>query len=288
MANFLIEDFKNAWNKENNGLIKIILINVIVFVSMSILEVFITLSGFGELFNLFLNKLMLPASLKVFIFQPWSIVTYFFLHMNFMHILWNMLFLYWFGKIIHENIGNNAVISLYIIGGIIGGLSYMALFNIIPYYDNRVSESLMLGASAGVFSIVVGSATLLPNYTFYLLFLGPVRIKYIALFYVLLSFFDVTGSNAGGEIAHLGGALMGYLYIRQLQNGVNMGKGIIDILNIFNKNKKKDISKEEETNEIKKDISQDEIDKILDKISDSGYKSLSNNEKDKLFNASKK
>jgi len=288
MANFIIEDFKNAWNKENNGLIKIILINVIVFVSMSILEVFITLSGFGELFNLFLNKLMLPASLKVFIFQPWSIVTYFFLHMNFMHILWNMLFLYWFGKIIHENIGNNAVISLYIIGGIIGGLSYMALFNIIPYYDNRVSESLMLGASAGVFSVVVGSATLLPNYTFYLLFLGPVRIKYIALFYVLLSFFDVTGSNAGGEIAHLGGALMGYLYIRQLQNGVNMGKGIIDILNIFNKNKKEVISKEEKTNEIKKDISQDEIDKILDKISDSGYKSLSNNEKEKLFNASKK
>ena len=288
MANFLIEDFKNAWNKENNGLIKIILINVIVFVSMSILEVFITLSGFGELFNLFLNKLMLPASLKVFIFQPWSLLTYFFLHMNFMHILWNMLFLYWFGKIIHENIGNNAVISLYIIGGIIGGLSYMALFNIIPYYDNRVSESLMLGASAGVFSIVVGSATLLPNYTFYLLFLGPVRIKYIALFYVLLSFFDVTGSNAGGEIAHLGGALMGYLYIRQLQNGVNMGKGIIDILNIFNKNKKEVISKEEKTNEIKKDISQDEIDKILDKISDSGYKSLSNNEKEKLFNASKK
>tara|TARA_Y100000739_G_scaffold557_1_gene405 strand:- start:4053 stop:4919 length:867 start_codon:yes stop_codon:yes gene_type:complete len=288
MANFIIEDFKNAWNKENNGLIKIILINVIVFVSMSILEVFITLSGFGELFNLFLNKLMLPASLKVFIFQPWSIVTYFFLHMNFMHILWNMLFLYWFGKIIHENIGNNAVISLYIIGGIIGGLSYMALFNIIPYYDNRVSESLMLGASAGVFSVVVGSATLLPNYTFYLLFLGPIRIKYIALFYVLLSFFDVTGSNAGGEIAHLGGALMGYLYIRQLQNGVNMGKGIIDILNVFNKNKKEVISKEEEKNEIKKDISQDEIDKILDKISDSGYKSLSNNEKEKLFNASKK
>ncbi|MAQ22183.1 MAG: rhomboid family intramembrane serine protease [Flammeovirgaceae bacterium] len=288
MANFIIEDFKNAWNKENNGLIKIILINVIVFVSMSILEVFITLSGFGELFNLFLNKLMLPASLKVFIFQPWSLITYFFLHMNFMHILWNMLFLYWFGKIIHENIGNNAVISLYIIGGIIGGLSYMALFNIIPYYDNRVSESLMLGASAGVFSVVVGSATLLPNYTFYLLFLGPVRIKYISLFYVLLSFFDVTGSNAGGEIAHLGGALMGYLYIRQLQNGVNMGKGIIDILNIFNKNKKEVISKEEKTNEIKNDISQDEIDKILDKISDSGYKSLSNNEKEKLFNASKK
>ena len=121
-----------------------------------------------------------------------SLISYFFLHLSFGHILWNMLFLYWFGKIIHDNIGNNAVISLYILGGIIGGLSYMALFNIIPFYGDRVSESLMLGASAGVFSVVAGSATLLPNYTFYLLFLGPVRIKYIALFYILLSFFDVT------------------------------------------------------------------------------------------------
>ena len=223
MANFIIEDFKNAWSKDDNGLVKIILINIIVFVVLSILEVFITLSGGGTIFKAFVNKLMLPAAFTTFILQPWSLISYFFLHLSFGHILWNMLFLYWFGKIIHDNIGNNAVISLYVLGGIIGGLSYMALFNIIPFYGDRVSDSLMLGASAGVFSIVAGSATLLPNYTFYLLFLGPVRIKYIALFYILLSFLDVTGSNAGGEIAHLGGALIGYLFIRQLQNGVNMG-----------------------------------------------------------------
>ena len=200
-----------------------------------------------------------------------------------------MLFLYWFGKIIHDNIGNNAVISLYVLGGIIGGLSYMALFNIIPFYGDRVSDSLMLGASAGVFSIVAGSATLLPNYTFYLLFLGPVRIKYIALFYILLSFLDVTGSNAGGEIAHLGGALIGYLFIRQLQNGVNMGEGIIKIINIFNKKSSSKIKQDPPvSDEVKPDISQDEIDKILDKISESGYSSLSKKEKEKLFNASKK
>ena len=204
MANFIIEDFKNSWNKKDNGLVKIILINVIFFVSMSILQVVFTLSGLTSLFVILLNKLMLPAELKTFIFQPWSLISYFFLHMNFMHILWNMLFLYWFGKIIHDNIGNNAIISLYVLGGIIGGLFYMALYNIIPYYSEMVSESLMLGASAGVFSVVVGSATLLPNYTFYILFLGPVRIKYIVFFYVLLSFLDVTGNNAGGEIAHLG------------------------------------------------------------------------------------
>ena len=104
MGNFIIEDFKNAWNKKDNGLIKIIIINIIVFVSMSILEVFFTLSGFSTLFKMILSKLMLPAALIEFIFQPWSLFTYFFLHMNFMHILWNMLFLYWFGKIIYDNI----------------------------------------------------------------------------------------------------------------------------------------------------------------------------------------
>ena len=289
MANFIIEDFKNAWNKDNNALVKIILINVVVFVSASFIEIFLTLSGAGDAFKLFINKLMLPASFTTFITQPWSLISYFFLHLGFTHILWNMLFLYWFGKIIQDNIGNNAVISLYVLGGIIGGLSYMALFNIIPYYDNRISESLMLGASAGVFSIVAGSATLLPNYTFYLLFLGPVRIKYIALFYILLSFLDITGSNAGGEIAHLGGAMIGYLFIRQLQNGVNIGEGVINIVNFFNKEKnKKSDQKSSPTEETKHDISQDEIDKILDKISESGYSSLSKNEKEKLFNASKK
>lgn len=289
MANFIIEDFKNAWSKDDNGLVKIILINIIVFVVLSILEVFITLSGGGTIFKTFVNKLMLPAAFTTFILQPWSLISYFFLHLSFGHILWNMLFLYWFGKIIHDNIGNNAVISLYVLGGIIGGLSYMALFNIIPFYGDRVSDSLMLGASAGVFSIVAGSATLLPNYTFYLLFLGPVRIKYIALFYILLSFLDVTGSNAGGEIAHLGGALIGYLFIRQLQNGVNMGEGIIKIINIFNKKSSSKIKQDTPMNdEVKPDISQDEIDKILDKISESGYSSLSKKEKEKLFNASKK
>ncbi len=290
MANFIIEDFKNSWNKKDNGLVKIILINVIFFVSMSILQVVFTLSGLTSLFVILLNKLMLPAELKTFIFQPWSLISYFFLHMNFMHILWNMLFLYWFGKIIHDNIGNNAIISLYVLGGIIGGLFYMALYNIIPYYSEMVSQSLMLGASAGVFSVVVGSATLLPNYTFYLLFLGPVRIKYIALFYVLLSFLDVSGNNAGGEIAHLGGAFIGFLYIKQLQNGINMGEGIINFINYFSSEKRKTKRKADNvSSESNRDnISQDEIDKILDKISDSGYSSLSKKEKEKLFNASKK
>ena len=288
MSNFIIEDFKKAWNKKDNGLVKIILINVIIFIGISIIKVFLQIGGLEILYIKFSNSLMLPADLKQFIFQPWSIITYFFLHTNFSHILWNMLFLYWLGKIIQDNIGNNAMISLYVLGGIIGGLLYMAIYNVIPYYGNQINQSLMLGASAGVFSVVVGSATLIPNYTFRLLFIGPVRIKYIALFYVALSFFDVTGNNAGGEIAHLGGAFIGYLYIRQLQNGNNMGDPIIKIINFFNKNNftKTKTKKNKQNNS--EEISQDDIDKILDKISDSGYSSLSKNEKEKLFKASKK
>jgi len=285
MANFIIEDIKKAWNKRDNGLIKIILINIIVFVSINFVQVILTISGLSSFFTLFINKLMLPASLGTFILQPWSIITYFFLHMSFMHILWNMLFLYWFGKIIYDNIGNNALISLYVLGGIIGGLFYMAIYNIIPYYGDRVSESLMLGASAGVFSVVVGSATLMPNYTFHLLLIGPVRIKYIALFYVLLSFFDVAGTNAGGEIAHLGGAFIGYIFIRQLQNGINIGEGIINFLNLFNEKKKEKRNKFQKESD---ETTQDEVDKILDKISESGYSSLTSKEKERLFNASKK
>ena len=288
MANFIIEDIKNAWNKRDNGLIKIILINIIVFVSISVVQVVLTVSGLSTFFTLFINKLMLPASLGTFILQPWSIITYFFLHMSFMHILWNMLFLYWFGKIINDNIGNNALISLYVLGGIIGGLFYMAIYNIVPYYGERVSDSLMLGASAGVFSVVVGSATLMPNYTFYLLLIGPVRIKYIALFYVLLSFFDVAGTNAGGEIAHLGGAFIGYIYIRQLQNGINIGEGIINFINFFSEKKENKENKKENIQKETVETTQDEVDKILDKISESGYSSLTSKEKERLFNATKK
>ncbi len=288
MANFIIEDIKNAWNKRENGLIKIILINIIVFVSISVVQVVLTISGLSTFFTMFINKLMLPASLGTFILQPWSLITYFFLHMSFMHILWNMLFLYWFGKIINDNIGNNALISLYVLGGIIGGLFYMAIYNIVPYYGERVSDSLMLGASAGVFSVVVGSATLMPNYTFYLLLIGPVRIKYIALFYVLLSFFDVAGTNAGGEIAHLGGAFIGYIYIRQLQNGINIGEGIINFINFFSEKKENKKKKKENIQKETEQTTQDEVDKILDKISESGYSSLTSKEKERLFNASKK
>jgi hypothetical protein len=171
----------------------------------------------------------------------------------------------------------------------------------IPVFVEQVAAhgGGMVGASASVLAVSVATATLLPNDTFHLLLLGPVRIKYIVMVIVFLSFLGTVGSNAGGNFAHLGGALIGFIYIRQLQAGVNWGAWITATLDwikgLFESKPKVKVSyrkadepktKSSATNKVK--ASQEEIDAILDKISDHGYDSLSKTEKEKLFNASKK
>lgn len=316
----ILEEFRNAFKKPNNSLFQIIWINVAVFVALNTLGVVFWLFrisdfspgqctvGSTDLFCTILRFLELPASGTNFILQPWTIITYFFTHVNFFHILFNMLFLYWFGKLINEFLGDKKVVILYFLGGIAGGLLYILIYNILPQFSGRVEVTYMLGASAGVFAIVVGAAVFMPNYTMYLLLFGPVRIKYIAIFYVLLSFFSLPGANAGGEIAHLGGAAIGFIYIRQLQKGNDLGGWIISSISFVKsffirqpKIKVSYSSGEQATTKTKKSRGgktsratgptmpdQAEIDTILDKISQSGYESLSKEEKQKLFNASKK
>ncbi|MEQ8417909.1 MAG: rhomboid family intramembrane serine protease [Imperialibacter sp.] len=295
----LFDDFKNAWSRPNNGLIQLIMINVIIFVALIIFKVILVLSGNTDVYQVILRQFMLPASIDSFIVKPWTLLTYFFTHEGFFHIIFNMLFLFWFGKIIVEYLGDQRAISMYVIGGIVGGLFYILIYNLIPYFHERVAGSVMLGASAGVYAIVVGAATFMPNYTFFLLFLGPVKIKYIAIFYILLSFSQTIGANAGGELAHLGGALMGFIFIRQLQRGNDIGTPVVSVMEWFkglfkpspkirvtHKSTKFTGTKKASSSNTKSD--QDEIDAILDKISHSGYESLSKEEKQKLFNASKK
>lgn len=180
----------------------------------------------------------------------------------------------------------------------------MLVYNLMPYFENQVGGSFLLGASGGVVAIVVGAATFQPNFAIHLLFLGAVRLKYIAAFTVLLSFIQSTGSNAGGEIAHLGGALVGYLSIKQLQNGNDWSRPIVSVItwvkSLFKpqpkikvsykstQSKKSNSSTKTErkaAGQAKND--QAEIDAILDKISEKGYDALSKEEKQRLFNASK-
>jgi membrane associated rhomboid family serine protease len=299
--NFL-DEFRMAWKKPDNGLIQIIILNGIVFIAINVIRVFTNISGNQETYNWILEQIALPSNISTFLVKPWTIITYFFTHEGFFHILFNMLFFYWFGKIIYEFLGNNKLINLYVMGGLIGGLFYILIYNLIPFYQARVQSSILLGASAGVFAVVVGAATFMPNYTFFLLFLGPIKIKYIAIFYVLLSFFQIDGSNAGGDLSHLGGALIGFLYIQQLKKGNDFGQPIVGFIqfikSLFARKPKIKVSyksprsdkrtKGHSKSESSKSVHQDEIDAILDKISEGGYESLSKEEKEKLFNASKK
>ncbi len=300
----IFDDFRNAFRKPNNGLLQIIFINIIVFLVLILSKVVLTLTGFSGFYETFVSKISIPSSLNKFLFQPWSIFTYFFAHTDFFHILFNMLFLYWFGGLVHEYLGNKRLVNVYILGGIIGGLLFMIAYNLIPYFKPLIDNSLMLGASGAAFAVVVAAATLLPNYTFMLLFIGPVRIKYIALFYIIVSFASTVGTNAGGNIAHLGGALIGYIYVKQLQKGVDLGSPISAVFDFIRslfvevpQKPQMKVTHRSYTNVGYKQTAhftaddapnENEVDELLDKISKSGYESLTKDEKLKLFKASQK
>jgi membrane associated rhomboid family serine protease len=294
----MFDEFKNAFQRPNSAHIQLIIINVVVFLVLAVLYVFSKIGGFEPFFTAIHNQFLIPPKFTDFLVRPWTIITYAFAHSttDIFHILFNMLFLYWFGKLFIEYLGSDKLIALYILGGLTAGVTYLIFFNTIPFFMERSTFDGMVGASGAVFAVMVAAATLLPNYTFFLLLLGPVKVKYIALFYIVLSFLGSVGSNAGGNIAHLGGALMGFVYIKQLQAGVNWGgwitvtldwlKGLFKPSSNVKVTYRKTESKKAATNFNK--ATQEEIDGILDKISDRGYESLTKEEKEKLFNASKK
>lgn len=296
----MLNDLKNAFRKPNNALAQIIIINVIAWVVINLAHV-ISPAFFAK----YQNFLFVSGSLSELMFRPWTVITYAFSHQDIFHILFNMLALYWFGMLIAEYLNSKRLISLYVLGALAGSLSYVLIYN---FYPGAKIGTIMLGASGAVFAVVVGAATLMPNYSFHLIFIGPVRIKYIAALLVLLSVFQLRGLNAGGQIAHLGGALMGYLFIVALNKGTDLGAWIhyiIDgVLGLFRKKSKMKVtyrkskvtanagtnySKANRNTMSSGDMTPDqaEIDAILDKISETGYESLSKEEKQRLFNASK-
>jgi membrane associated rhomboid family serine protease len=297
----MFDEFRNAFQRYNNGHVQLIIINLAVFVMMGVVMVITNVSGLGDWWGVVHEQFQIPARFSEFVTRPWTIITYMFMHdlTGILHILFNMLILYWFGRLFAEYLGSDKLIAIYLLGGVCGGIAYLLAYNTIPYFlaQSDAYRIAMVGASASVNAIVVATAVLVPNYTFFLLFIGPVRIKYIAGAIVFLSFLGTVGTNAGGNIAHLGGALMGFVYMKQLQSGVNWGGWITITLDWFKdlfKEKpkvkvsyRKEKSSKAKTAE-KAGYTQEEIDRILDKISEGGYESLTKDEKEKLFNASKK
>ena len=282
---------------------RLILVNALIWVAIGIMRVFSFLLDVPDhsLTNLIVDYLALPAKPESLIVRPWTLFTYMFLHIEFFHLLFNMLWLFWFGKIFLEFMKSRQLLLIYILGGLSGGALYVLFYNIFPVFEKSLDLSVALGASASVMAIVTAISLYVPGYNVQLFLLGRIKIFYIALFLFVVDFFMIRSNNAGGHIAHIGGALFGLSYILIRRKGMNFSgfwnfnslKGLFKRLT--GRRMRVDYSgvppaggrplSDDEYNELKAE-KQRKIDIILDKISKSGYESLTGEEKDFLFKSS--
>ncbi|WP_149276919.1 rhomboid family intramembrane serine protease [Pareuzebyella sediminis] len=269
---------------------KLIAVNVIVFIVMGLITALI-----GPNFE---DWFALPKDFYEFLLQPWSLITYSFLHGGILHILWNMYILYVAGRILLNLFDGKRFLNVYFLGVILGGLLFLLSYNIFPALVG-INTSL-IGASAGVMAVLIFVCTYIPNQEIRVFFFN-VKLWQVGVFVVLLDLIQIPlGGNVGGRIAHLGGALLGYVYARQLYKGTDIGEGFSKFMdglaNLFKKKEKKAPMKtvyRKQNGATKTSVTRDKqshqkkIDAILDKISKSGYESLSKAEKDFLFKAGK-
>lgn len=280
--------------KTGSLLTQLIFINTGVFILVRLIS--LVLSLFHLPAKEFLNYLAMPSRLGELLVRPWTPLTYMFLHFDFLHLLFNMLLLYWFGQIFLRFFSQKQLGALYLIGGLAGGALYLLFFNIFPYFQINFPGAYLLGASASVLAIVIATAVYLPDYKINLLFIGEVPLKYFALAIILIDLLSITSANSGGHIAHLGGALAGYWFARRWKQGKDITRPLnrlIDrIVNLFKPRPKIKISHHKRNKDweynMRKNTEMEEMDQILDKIKKSGYNSLTSEEKKKLFDAGNK
>ncbi len=282
---------------------KFIYANVAVYIIVVLIGVFSVLFNVGD-GNAVIKYVELPSSLPLLLHRPWTLLTYMFLHEQFTHILWNMIALYVFGRIFIDFYSLRHFVGTYIMGGLFGGIAFVLSYNLFPYFAPYVGSSYLIGASASVLAIVVASAVRNPDYRINLLLIGSVKLSTFAIITVAISVLMLSGNNAGGNFAHLGGALAGWLVAYMLNKGVDVtsvvNKPIDWIATLFKKETYRRKPKPKfkysaggsrnadyEYNARKK-ASEAEVDRILEKIKKGGYASLTDDEKKRLFDASSK
>lgn len=285
----------------NNILSRLILINTVVYILVNLVGLFTGLfssSGSSGLSPL-AQYLALPADLNALASKPWTLFTYMFLQNNFFHLLFNMVMLYFGGRIFQEYLSQIKLLWTYIIGGIFGGLFFILAFNTFPVFNSIADSSIALGASASVLAIIIAISTYVPDYTVHLLLFGRFKLKYLAIAFIAIDVLSIERGNPGGHIAHLGGAAWGFIYAFTLRKGNDIYRVFYRLklprLTWKSKKSKFDTSRPEDGRPISDDeynykraATQEEIDKILDKISKSGYSSLTSKEKELLFKTSNK
>lgn len=279
--------FKELWYKmvhSGSRMNLFIGINIIVFLILGIIRVFEFLfTKETTITEWLVTSLSMPAHLPLLLYKFFTPLTYMFTHENLFHILFNMIWLYLMGRIFEDFLSSKQFTFTYLAGGLAGAVFYILAYNTFPAFETSLQNSVILGASAAVSAIVFATATLVPDYSIRLLFLGDVKLKYLALAFAALDFISIGLNNPGGSIAHLGGALLGFIYIKQLRAGNDWSK-------IFKKRSKLKVVRNSEKKSARGNAlpDQDLIDQILDKISKSGYESLTKQEKEQLFKASDK
>lgn len=305
------DDVKREFN-QGNTLTQLVIINVGVFVFINVVKIFMYIGNAGDLppsFDDFLHFFCISSDMWHNATHPWVIFTSMFLHEGFWHILFNMLFLFWFGRIVRDLIGDHRILPIYILGGIAGVLMFFISASLLPY--GAGGERFALGASAAVMAIVVASGFLAPDYVMRLLLIGDVKLKYVVGVLVFLDMIGIANDmNTGGHFAHLGGAIFGWFFVAQLQVGNDLSAPVIRIQElisekldtlrggtrnnrrprmVFKSDKAKEKARQKTKGRHSSDNNshQERLDTILDKIKQSGYESLTDEEKEFLFNASK-
>jgi len=282
---------------------RLIGVNVIVFLLLMLPGVFLALFNQQGYLKTVTELLSIPANLSILATHPWTAFTYMFVHGGFFHLLFNMLALYWFGTVMQDFLGSEKTLNAYLMGGLVGALFFVLAYNFFPLFAEERFNALANGASASVLSIMVATAVTSPNYSFNLLLIGPVKIKWLVLVYIVIDLISISGPNAGGHFAHLGGAAWGALYVSQLRQGRNLGAPMQFLIRLFqrkpqsrlrvaHRNADRPIQRKS-SNPVSskattsaKNRQEAEVDAILDKIAKSGYDSLSDGEKQTLFKAS--
>ena len=256
---------------------KLIVINIIFFIIPLLLNTFLWLFELKDIS--IIDYFVVEADLMSLIFKPWSLITYGFLHGSFSHLFWNMIMLFYFGNILVNYFGDKRLLNVFFNGILFGGIIYIISYNLFPVFTGVSSK--MIGSSAGVMAILFYITSYNPNHTIRFFFLN-IKLLYIAIFLLLMDIIQIPVENSGGHIAHLGGALIGFLMFRSFK-----GIDFVDIYtNLSTKKNNKKIKRNKTFSG--SNFDQKKIDSILDKISESGYESLTKEEKNYLFKASNK
>lgn len=277
-------------NELKSKFISASIIQQLIYVNIAVFIITLILSSFSGLYgnktNFIYEWFSLSSSFEEMIIKPWSLVSYGFLHNGFLHILFNCLVLHFFGRLFLEYFSEKQALNFYVLGTLFGGIAYLVSYSYFPLFEGKVHT--MVGASAGITAIVIGIATYIPNYQLQLRFIGYVKVWQLAGAFILFDLISLAGGNGGGHIAHLGGALFGYVYVSKASNKqMNFSSWFYKLFSnrkkplqtVYKSTKKTDSKKSTDNKQAK-------IDSILDKISKTGYETLTKEEKEFLFKQS--